>query len=532
MAPLSTYRPVITSRRAMAVSDHHLATQTAIDILRKGGNAMDAAIAAAAVLAVVKPYACGLGGDLFLLFYGARGGRVLALNASGRAPSGADRQWFWERGYKDIPSTSVHSVTVPGVVDGWVTALSRFGTMSLAEVLRPAITYALEGFPVSVHLHQQLCSEWFRTRASPALWTLLWPNGRPPESGDVLVQANLGRSLSEIAAGGRSVFYNGEITAALVGSLQKWGGSHTLQDFAEHSSTWMEPISTTYRGYQIYEMPPNSQGIALLLQLNLVEDIPLEDLGHNAPGYIHLLVEAVKLSFADRDKYIGDPDFMDIPVALLLSKEYAARRRNEIDPAWAAAQVAPGQLRGGEDTVYLAVVDEEGSAVSLIQSIFDNFGSGLADEKTGIILHNRGSSFNLTGGHVNCIQPRKRPYHTLNPAMGFKDGHLFLVFGTPGADGQTQTLLQVLNNIVVFGMDIQQAVEAPRWRLYPENRLGLESRLAAVVGRRLEDQGHHIFLMADWDFDLGSAQGIIIDRKKGVLFGGADPRREAYAIGL
>jgi len=528
----TSHRPVVMGTNWMITSGHPLASQAGAAILERGGNALDAAIAANAVLGVVRPHMCGIGGDAFIIIYVAREKEMKVLNASGRAPYGATREFFGKKGFKKIPDKGVLTATVPGVVDGWVTALEAYGTMPLDTLLQRAIDYAEKGFPVYKELSLVIGNESPLLKSCPASASIFLRNGRPPKPGELLVQHNLAESLKMIAEGGRDAFYRGEIGRALVKCSRESNGLFAERDLEDYRSTWVGSIETTYKGYRICAIPPNSQGIALLMQANIIENFDLAELGHNSTDYVHLFVEAKKLVFADRDTYVCDPDFHPVPVERMVSKAYAKEQKSRIDFNKAATDVSPTRFSGtGEDTIYLAVVDGEGNAVSMINSLYEAFGSGTVVEGTGIMLHNRGKDFSLDSSHVNCIEPHKRPYHTLSPCIVLKGEHPSMVLGTPGADGQTQTLLQVIANIIDFGADVQEAVESPRWRSNPENHLLVESRFPATVIEALKGKGHQIELLPDWSAICGGAQGIIIDGEDGVLMAGADPRRQAYAIG-
>jgi len=533
----------------LVASPHYLATAAGLRILQQGGNAVDAAVATNAVLNVVYPHMCSPGGDAFWLIYLAAEGRLRGLNASGRAPYAATRAFFEERGLTSIPPRGLLPVTVPGVVDGWGVALETCGTMSLAQVLEPAISYAQDGFPVSARLSRWIEQNAEVLREYPTSARIFLREGRAPRQGEILRQEDLARSLQTIAKDGCTAFYRGPIATAIARFCAENGGLLSAQDLADHRSDWVEPISITYRGYTVYEFPPNAQGLAALLALNIVEGFDLSSLGHQSAEYLHLLIEAKKLAFADRDQYIADPDFVDIPVQELLSKEYAATRRALIDPRRAAQRVTAGDpfgphpnplpegegvVRGG-DTIYLCVVDGQGNAVSLIQSIYFAFGCGVVAGDTGIILHNRGAYFSLDPHHVNRLEPHKRPFHTLTPAMVFRDSRPYLVLGTMGGDGQPQTHLQLISNLVDFGLDVQEAIEAPRWlsgRFLlgdPIDMLNVEGRFPAKVLDQLAARGHHIKVLEDWAEVMGHAQAIMINRS--VLMGGADPRGDGAALG-
>ena len=528
----TSHRPVVMGTGWMITSGHPLASHAGAAILDRGGNALDAAIAANAVLGVVRPHMCGIGGDAFIILYVANKKEIKVLNASGRSPYEATRDFFTKKGMRKVPDKGILPATVPGAVDGWITALEAHGTMPLDTLLQRAIGYAEMGFPVYKELGDVIGSESPLLKSCPASAKIFLPSGRPPKPGELLVQHDLAESLKKIAKEGKAAFYRGEIGRALVKCSRENEGLFAEKDLEDHRSTWVEPIETVYKGYRICVVPPNSQGIALLMQANIIENFDLAELGHNSTDYVHHFVEAKKLVFVDRDTYVCDPDFNRVPVEKMVSKGYAKERMSGIDHNRAALDVSPTQFSSrGEDTVYLAVVDGEGNAVSMINSLYEAFGSGTVVEGTGIMLHNRGKDFSLDPAHVNCIEPHKRPYHTLSPCMILKGERPFMVLGTPGADGQTQTLLQVIANIIGFKADVQEAIESPRWRSNPGNSLLIEGRFPATVVEGLKARGHQIEVLPDWSAICGGAQGIIINREKGVLMGGADPRRQAYAIG-
>ncbi len=527
----TSHRPVIMGTNWMISSGHPLASQAGAAILEKGGNAVDAAVAANAVLGVVRPHMCGLGGDAFMILYWAKDGEIKILNASGRSPYQASRDFFAGQGLDKIPQNGILTATVPGAVDGWSAALEKFGTLPLQALLQKAIAYASQGFPVYKELSETIAESAPLLKKSPDAERIFLPHGRPPGEGDLLVQPELAESLRKVAQGGREAYYRGEIGKAIVQFSGENGGLFAEKDLAEHRSTWVQPVETSYKGYRVVVVPPNSQGIALLMQLNILENFDLAAMEHNGAEYVHLLVEAKKLAFADRDQYVCDPDFRSIPVEQMLSKAYARKQAGRIDSRKAATQVSPTDFAGGEDTTYFCVVDKEGNAVSMIQSLYEAFGSGVVVKGTGIILHNRGKGFSLNPGQANSLEPHKRPYHTLSPCLLMKGDRPYMVLGTPGADGQTQTLVQLIANIFDFRANVQEAVESPRWRSNPGNRLSIEGRFSPAVIEELKAKGHQIELLPAWSRVCGSAKGIVIDRERGVLMAGADLRRQAYAIG-
>jgi gamma-glutamyltranspeptidase/glutathione hydrolase len=542
--PRST-RSVVMGRNGMIATSQPLASAAGLKVLEEGGNAIDAAVAAAAVLAVVEPSMTGIGGDLFALLHDAKTKTLRALNASGRSPYAATPDAFAARGLTHIPATGAFSVTVPGVVDGWSELLSKHGTIPMARAVAPAIDYARNGYPVSEIISTQWKGSEQKLAADPVSAATFLPGGHAPQPGAVVSNPNLAASLELIATGGRDAFYKGPIAAAIVAEMKTRDGLFALRDFAEHTSDWVDPISTSYRGHDVYELPPNTQGFVVLEMLNLLEGFDLRSLGHNSAGYLHLLIEAKRIAFADRAAYLADPDSVPPGVLrALVSKEYAAARRREIDPMHAAAGYQPGTFgrvrasaqteaegsfmgRDRGDTVYLTVADGTGNAVSLIQSLFADFGSGIVAGNTGILLHNRGSLFNLTPGHPDEIAPHKRPLHTLIPAFVMKDGRPWLSFGVMGGDHQAQGHVQVLANLIDFGMNVQEAGEAARVT-HSGNDVQVESAVTAEARAGLTERGHRV---TESIGAYGGYQGILIDWQTGVLMGGSDPRKDGLAIG-
>jgi gamma-glutamyltranspeptidase / glutathione hydrolase len=514
----------------MIATSQPLASAAGLRILQQGGNAIDAAVAAAAVLCVVEPMMVSPGGDLFAMVWNAKKKELKALNASGRSPAAASIDELKKRGFAQMPEKGIHAVTVPGAVDGWAKLLERYGTMKLSQVLQPAIEYAERGFPVT----DVIANDWLEgmsNKDEPDFAKTFLPGGKPPVPGDLFTNKNLANTLTKIAAEGPDVFYRGEIAEKIVKFAEEKGGFHTRKDFANQTSNWIDPISTTYRGYTVYELPPNTQGLTALIWLNILEGFDLHALGHNTPEYLHLLVEAKKLAFLDRARHIADPAFYQAPIAELLAKGYSAELRKRIDPKRVTGQTAANP-RGGEDTVYLTVVDKDRNAISLIQSIFSQFGSGLVAGDTGIVLHNRGAGFSFDPNHPNRLEGNKRPFHTLVPAMVFQNGdpqtrNLWLTFGVMGGDMQTQGHVQVLLNLIDFGMDVQRAGDAPRFRHF-DNGLALESAIGEDVRSVLKTRGHTITNSPGM---FGGYQAIMIDPKTGALSGGSDPRKDGCAMG-
>jgi gamma-glutamyltranspeptidase len=544
------------AKRGMVATAHYLATQAGLQILTQGGNAIDAAIAANAAMTVVYPSTCSAGGDLFVLIWEARSKKLYALNGSGRAPRGLTPEYFSAHNLSAIPARGPLSLNVPGAVDGWFSALERFGSLPVSTIFAPAIALAEEGFPVSPKL-----STWLTSAANDILgpWSssreTFLSAGRPPRPGEVLRQPDLARTYRVLADEGRDAFYHGPIGRAITDYIQQCGGVLSMQDLAEHHSDWVEPISTSYRGYDIYEFPPNSQGIAALEMLNIIEGYDLSSLGYLTPEYLHILLEAKKLAFADRDRYISDPAFVDIPLKRLLSKDYAAELRSHINLQQAAHFMAPVEKEG--DTMYLCTADREGNVVSLIQSLYNGFGSGIVGGETGVLLHNRGSYFSLDPHHVNYLQPGKRTMHTLTPAMVLRDGTPSIALGSMGGDAQPQIHVQLLSAMIDFGRNVQQAISAPRWRsgrfqvlsgaTHTElsgqagvdahltrdiiEAVHIENRIPADVALALDQLGHHTTLAGPWEDGMGHAQAIVMQPETAIFEGAADPRCDGLALG-
>jgi gamma-glutamyltranspeptidase/glutathione hydrolase len=510
----------------MVATSQPLASVAALRVLQDDGNAVDAAITAAAVLNVVEPGSTGIGGDMFALVFMQQDSKPVGLNGSGWAGSKTSVDFFKQRNLQAIPLSGMHSVSVPGAVAGWYKLHQRYGKLPMSRVLAPAIEYAEKGFPVSDIISHQWQRAADRLRETPEAARHALIDGRSPRHGEVFKMPDLARTLRMIAEGGRDVFYKGEIAKKIVQFSDSNDGLLTFEDFAEFDAQWIEPVFTRYRGYDVYELGAQTQGITALEMLNILEGYDLKSLGHNSVEHLHLMIEAKKLAFADRDAYIADPDRARVPVSRLISKEYAADRRKLISPAHAMPLPGPG-LREDGDTVYLTVVDKDRNAVSFINSLFQQFGSGLVAGDTGIVLQNRGALFELNPNHPNVAAPRKRPFHTLIPGMLLDGGKPVWSFGVMGADNQPQGHAQVLINRIDFGMDVQQAGEAPRFR-HSGDEVLLESAFSDSVRSALVKKGHHV---AD-GLDLwGGYQGIAIDPKTGVLMGGSDPRKDGLAIG-
>ncbi len=539
-------RPDVRGVRGAVSAGHPLAAAAGYDVLSRGGNAVDAVVAMAGVLAVVRPHMNGVGGDAFALFYDGETGEVEALNGSGRSGALATPDFFRESFGGEIPGNGPGAVSVPGAVAAWVDALERFGTKELAELLEPAIIHASFGFPVSTRLARDFASQ--GGALNEVGRELYLPGGSPPPVGSLLRNRALARTLERIAREGKAGFYEGPVAEALAEFLEAEGGYLRTEDFADQTSTWVEPLSGEYLGYRLLVMPPNTQGVAQLMFAEMAKHHPLEEMGHNSADYLHTLIELKKLAFADRDRWVADPEMADIPLDRLLDPQRLAQRATQVDPSRAAAEVEPGGLeeemagrevggrRGGTpndfgDTVYLTAVDRWGNAVSWIQSLFSGFGSGLVEPETGVLLQNRGALFTMEEGHPNQVAPGKRPYHTLTPLMALReDGVLGFTLGTPGGDSQTQSLLQIMNNMILFGMTPQEGIEAPRFRSYEDLRVAMEDRVPAPVRASLGGLGHEIRVIHGWTSTFGGAQMIFVEPDFGTLTVASDPRREAYGL--
>ena len=516
-------RSVVMGRGGMACTSQPLATLAAVETLRAGGNAVDAAVCAAAMLGVVEPFMTGVGGDCFMLIWDARTEELHGLNGSGRAPRAATREALLERGHQRMPMHGMLAVTVPGAVDAWCAALARFGRRTLAEALAPAIAYATDGFAVSEIIAGQwaFAAMMLQSDDGRRAFTI---DGRPPRVGEVMRLPELAGTLRQLAAGGRDAFYGGELAAAIADCSRSHGGLLDEADLAAHTSTWVEPISTDYRGIEVCELPPNGQGLTALLALNILEAFDLA--GAPADARAHLQIEAVKLAFADRNRWIADPEQARVPVRALLDKAYAQGRAALIRPDAALKRIASGTLPA-TDTVYLTTADADGNVVSLINSLYLAFGSGMVAGRTGIALQNRGFGFSLDPDHPNCIAPGKRPFHTIIPAMLLRDGRPLLSFGVMGGDMQAQGHVQMVSQLVDGDDNIQEAIERPRFNYLDGDRVALEAALAAEAGDGLRRRGHVVEdeAAALVHGGFGGAQAIAIDAAAGVYWGGSDPRK-------
>jgi gamma-glutamyltranspeptidase / glutathione hydrolase len=522
-------RSMVTTRYGIVSAESPLAAQAGAQILARGGNAIDAAVTANAVMGVVEPMMDGIGGDLFVIVYDAKSGKLYGLNASGWSPQGLTPEFLKSKGITKMPPFGIDSVTVPGVVDGWSKLLSRFGKLNFQQDLEPAVRYAREGFPVPEWDAAYWANAAFLAK-DPETARLYLIDGHAPAVGEIFRNEDLARSLEEVASGGRDAFYKGEIAQKIVDFSNSRGGAMTAEDLADYSSEWVEPLSTQYHGWTVYELPPNGQGIAALEMLNLMQQFPLAQYGHNSADALHVMIEAKKLAYADLRKYIGDPKFSKIPVAGLLSDEYARERAKLIDMSKANCEVAPGMPPAG-DTTYLTAVDKQGNMVSLIQSNFNEFGSRLVADGTGFALQDRGALFNLEDGSPDVLAGHKRPLHTIIPAFMSK-GDVRIAFGIMGGFNQAQAHAQFVSNIVDFGMNIQGAMEAARFTkaTFGGCDVDFEDRIPADVRAALAARGHLIRMDGDFSSRMGGGQVTERNFATGVNFGGSDPRKDGEAV--
>ena len=534
-------RSEVIAPRAMAATSQPLATQIALDILRQGGTAVDAAIAANAALGLMEPTGNGIGGDLFAIVWDADAEQLYGLNASGRSPRSLTLAEFQRRGLERIPPYGPLPVTVPGCVDGWFELHDRFGKLSMEDILAPAIAYAREGFPVSelIAYYWQLSAR--RLAEYPNFTETFTRDGRAPAKGELWTNEDLARTLETLARHGRDAFYQGDIARIIAGTVQQAGGFLSFDDLAAHHSQWVEPVSAAYRDVEVWELPPNGQGIAALQILNILEGYDIAGMGFGSAAYIHAFVEAKKLAFADRAKFYADPDFVDVPVAELISQAYADDRRREIDPVRAARSVDPGNpiLRDG-DTIYLTTADSKGNMVSLIQSNYRGMGSGVCPEGLGFCLQDRGELFDLTPGRANTYAPGKRPFHTIIPAFITRDGKPWVSFGVMGGATQPQAHAQIVINLVDFSMNLQEAGDAPRilhtGSSQPTGQVmtgggivSLETGIDYEIQRELVKMGHRVQINVG---SFGGYQAILWDAEQGVYYGASESRKDGQAAGF
>ena len=560
----TSHRPVVMGRNGMVCSGHPLASQAGISILQKGGNAVDAAIATASVLNVVEPMMSGIGGDGFIMVYWKSDNKISISNGTGAAPYAATREKYLPIG---IPTKGVLSMSVPGLVHSWIDTHEKFGSLPLTELFRCAIDLAENGFPVTHYLSNAIGQDKLLCEfpSSAAIFT---NNGKPLQPGDIIYQKDLAKTLKILGEQGRQSFYTGDIAKSIVEFVQSEGGLLTMKDMADCSARWQNPISTTYRGHTIYEAPPNSSGHILLQELNIIEHFNIRDFGYDTADAIHVMVEAKKLAFSDREAYVADPDYIDVPIEGLLSKDYACERSKTINMEnanhvvvegnpWAYQSGSPtqntktGAVVEEEDTTCFVIADKNGNAVCQLQSLQSSWGSSIVAPGTGILLNNRMTYWHMDEKHIDCLAPGKRVRHTMNPVMVFNgdsintqpsSGGLKYVLGPPGADTQVQANMQIISDLVDFGMTIAEAVEAPRWKdnhsptesNIPhscENELLLEGRFNEETIKNLRERGHNVRVLDTWDGVTGREMIIQVDSSAGVLQGAADPRYDGYSIG-
>jgi len=531
-------RSEVIAQNGMACTSQPLATQVALDILKSGGNAIDAAIAANAVLGLMEPTGNGIGGDLFAIVWDAKTQKLHGLNASGRSPYELTLGYFEKNGYEKIPSHGPLSVSVPGCVDGWFELHKKFGRLSMSEILTPAIDYARNGFPVSELIAHYWQSNSKILQKYPGFEEIFMPGGKAPEKGEIFRNPYLANTLEFIAKQGRDVFYKGEMAQKMVDYLREQGGFFTMKDFEDHTSEWIEPVSTNYRGYDVWELPPNGQGIAALQMLNILENFDIGNMGFGSPEYMHLFIEAKKLAFEDRARFYADPDFNALPVEQLISKSYGKERAKLIDLNRAGRSYPAGEP-DTDNTIYLTTADKDGNMVSLIQSNFRGMGSGMTPGKLGFVLQDRGELFTLEEGHMNVYEPHKRPFHTIIPAFITKGGEPWMSFGVMGGDMQPQGHVQIVCNIIDFGMNLQEAGDAPRIehsgssqptgeKMTDGGTVSLETGFSYQTIRSLMEKGHNISYA---NGPYGGYQAIMRDDKNKVYYGASESRKDGQAAG-
>ncbi len=533
-------RSEVIAPNGMAATSQPLATQVALDVLKSGGSAVDAAIAANAALGLMEPTGCGPGGDLFAIVWDADKQALAGLNASGRAPKRMTLDFFLDNGFEEIPEIGPLPVSVPGAVDGWFELHNRFGKLTIKEILAPTIAYARAGFPISEAIAHDLAHDQVRLSRFPGFAETFMPNGRVPAKGEMFCNPRLANTLEMIAEGGRDAFYTGEIARRIDAYMTEQGGLVRYDDLAAHTSEWVAPVAASYRGWEICELPPNGQGIAALQILNILEGFDIASLGFSSPEYLHVLVEAKKLAFEDRAKYYADMHFADVPVEWLISKEYAAARRALIDPNKAASAYPPGEtgLEKG-DTICLSVADKDGNMISLIQSNYIGMGSGMTPGELGFVLQNRATLFALDCTHANVVAPCKRPFHTIIPAFVMQDGKPLMSFGLMGGSMQPQGHAQIVVNMVDFGMNLQEAGDAARVNHTGSSQptgttmsdgglVRLENGFSDEARRGLESKGH---TLGPSDGSFGGYQAIMWDETEAVYYGASEVRKDGQAAG-
>ena len=536
-----TTRSEILAQNGMAATSQPLATQVALDVLKEGGSAMDAAIAANAVLGLVEPASCGIGGDVFAIVWSAEEQKLYGLNGSGRAPQSLTIDYFMDKGLSYVPFYGPLPVSVPGCVDGWFTLHEKFGRLPMEDILQPAIDYGNNGFPVSEVIAYEMASSYEALKDQPGFAQTYMPKGRPPVKGEVFVNKDLANTYELIAKKGRDAFYKGSIAKTIDSYMKKHGGFLSYEDLASHTSNWVTPVSINYRGYDVWELPPNGQGTAALQMLNILEGFDIAKMGFGSAEYLHVLTEAKKLAYEDRAKFYADPEFNNIPLETLLSDAYAAERRNLIDLNKAADSYPAGDMEiETGNTTYLTVGDKDGNMVSLIQSIYSEFASGMVPDGLGFVLQNRGQMFNVQDkSHANALEPGKRPFHTIIPAFITKEGKPWVSFGLMGGAVQPQGHAQIVVNVVDFGMNLQEAGDAPRMRHRGSSQptgsvmtnggtLYLESGFAPETLRELSKKGHRIGFGIGM---FGGYQAIGVDLENKVYTGASESRKDGQAAG-
>jgi gamma-glutamyltranspeptidase/glutathione hydrolase len=529
----SQTRSMVISKNGIVAAESPLAAQAGVRILESGGNAVDAAIATNAMMGVVEPMMNGIGGDLFAIVYDAKANKLYGLNASGWAPKGLRIEFLQKQGLKEMPQSGINSVTVPGAVEGWQKLSERFGRKKLSDDLSAAIASARNGFPVPEMDAAYWAGQVDLLRANDAASKAYLPGDRAPKTGDIFKNDDLAWSLQQIAEHGRDAYYKGEIARKILAAEKTHGGTMTEEDLSKFSAEWVEPISTTYRDWTVYELPPNGQGLAALEMLNILENTPIGQKGYEfgTAKALHLMIEAKKLSYADLKRYIGEPRGQKLPVEKLLSKEWAAARAKEIDEAHANCNVSAGEMSIGSDTTYLSVVDRDGNMVSLIQSNYSEFGSGIVAPGTGFVLQNRGGLFVLDAKSPNALAGRKRPLHTIIPAFA-QQGDTRVAFGIMGGWNQSQAHAQFVVDLADFKMNIQAAVEAPRFtkKTFAGCDVMLEGRFSQKARDELKTKGHQLQMVGAFSSNMGGGQAVLRDFATGVNYGASDPRKDGEAV--
>ena len=523
---------MVISRDGIVASEHPLASQAGAMVLAKGGTAIDAAVAANAAMAVVAPMMCGIGGDLFAIVYEAKTGKLYGLNASGWSPAGLTPEFLKGQGIETMPISGIHAVTVPGAVAGWQSLIERFGRTGFSVDLSAAIHYAENGFPVTEWVAAYWSGNETLLRTNPNATKTFLPQGRAPRVGEIFRNPDIAWAYRQIVQSGGRAFYDGAIAERLVKFSQSQGGTLKADDLREFSAEWVDPISTSYRGWAVYEIPPNGQGIAALAMLNLMEEFPIGEFGHNSTRALHAMIESKKLAYADMLRFVADQRFSNVPVDEILSKEYASKRAKLIDMERPNCNVVAGQpIEAGPDTTYLCAVDSEGNMISLIQSIYYAFGSGLVADGTGFPLQNRGGLFTLDSDHPNYLAGRKRPLHTIIPAL-MTNGETRIAFGIMGGWNQSQAHAQFVSNLVDHGMNIQAALEAPRFTkiTFEGCDVTMERRIPPDIRAQLQSMGHEIDVRGDYTSSVGGGQAVMRDYSTGINFGASDPRKDGAAI--